>query len=69
MAANGTPEAEDNVLSLDLEKSRKFLNLLAEDPFVAVVVTDGEVRVFSKDIEPDHLDRIKSVLSDLSREE
>lgn len=64
MAENG------EVASLDLERSRKFLRTLAEDPFIAVVVAeDGEVRVFSKGIEPDHLARIKSVLTDLTREE
>lgn len=61
-------EMEGSVVSLDVERSRKFLNLLAEEPFVAVVVTDGEVRVFSKGIEPDHLERIKQVLRDLNDE-
>lgn len=67
MAKSG--DEKGDVLSLDLERSRKFLRRLAEDPFIAIVVTDGEVRVFSKDIEPDHLDRIKNVLTDITREE
>ena len=67
MAKSG--DEKGDVLSLDLERSRKFLRQLAEDPFIAVVVTDGEVRVFSKGIEPDHLDRIKNVLTQITREE
>lgn len=59
-----------NVVELDLERSRKFLQHIVEDPFVAVVVTDeGEVRVFSKDMDPEHLARIKNVLSDLTRKD
>lgn len=59
-------EETNEVASLDRERARKFLKQLAEDPFVAVVVTEtGEVQIFSKGIEPDHLDRIKSVLESL----
>lgn len=68
MAANDD-EYEGEVVSLDVERARRFWNLLASDPFVAVVVTDGEVRVFSKDIDADHLERIKQALSDLSNDE
>jgi hypothetical protein len=62
-------QPEENVRSLNKERTRRFLKLLAEDPFVAVVVTDGEVRVFSKNIEPDHLARIKEALTDMSDDE
>lgn len=56
-------------VSLDVERSRRFLRRLAEDPFIAVVVTDeGKVSIFSKGIEDDHLDRIKTVLRELEGE-
>lgn len=62
-------DQDASVHSLDLERSRKFLQHLVDDPFVTVVVTDeGEVRVFSKDIAPEHLERIKQVLTDLNSE-
>lgn len=68
MAANG--KSEENVVELDRERARKFFDAIANDPFLAVVVTeDGEIRVFGKDIGPDHLDRIKEVLRDIQGDE
>ena len=66
MDANDDDLIPDNAVSLDAERTRKFFGHLAADPFITLVVAeDGEVRVFAKDIEPDHLDRIKEVLRDL----
>ena len=54
-------------ISLDLERTRKFLNALAEDPFLAIVVTEeGQVKIFSsQDLEPDHVERIREVLVEI----
>jgi hypothetical protein len=51
------------VASLPVERARKFLHALADDAFLCIVVTDDEgVRIFSKGIEDEHLERIKAVL-------
>jgi hypothetical protein len=56
----------DDRISLDREEAALFLQALVEDPFLAVVVAeDGEVTIYSKDLEPDHLERIKNVLTNL----
>lgn len=61
-----TRDSDERPVSLGLKRTRKFFDQLASDPFMAVVVADdGEVQIFSKGIEPEHLDRIKKVLSDL----
>ena len=62
-------KSETKPVSLDLERSRKFLRKLAEDPFITIVVAeDGEVTIFSKGIEADHLERIKSALTEIQSE-
>lgn len=51
---------------LDIAKSRKFLRKLADDSFIAIVVTeDGELQIFTKGIEQAHLDRIRNVLKEI----
>lgn len=66
MEPNDNDLIGEGAVSLDAERTRKFFRHLADDPFITLVVAeDGEVRVFAKDIEPDHLDRIKEVLRDL----
>lgn len=54
-------------IQLDEERTRKFLKALAEDPFLAIVVTEeGRVRIFSStDLESDHIARIKEVLEEI----
>lgn len=57
---------EPEIVSLDVERARRFLSLLAEDPFIALVVAeDGEIQIFAKGIEPDHMDRIRTVLQEI----
>ncbi len=57
---------DDAPISLDRERTRKFFRALAEESFLAIVVTEeGEVRIFSKDLETDHLDRIREVLTEI----
>jgi hypothetical protein len=63
-------DSDAEVISLDLERGRKFLRVLAEESFIALVVTaDGELEIFTKGIEEDHLDRIKAVLREIVQEE
>lgn len=62
-------DSEAEVVSLDRERSRKFLRTLAEEPFIALVVSaDGELQIFTKGIEEDHLDRIRTVLRSIVEE-
>lgn len=62
----GMNAEDDGAVSLDRVRTRKFFERLAEDSFIALVVTDdGEVTVFSKDIDPDHLTRIRTFLIEL----
>lgn len=61
-----TRDSDERPVPLGRARTRKFFEALASDPFLAIVVADdGEVQIFSRDIEPDHLDRIKKVLTDL----
>lgn len=73
MSYQSSVAADDNTeapVSLSAERTRKFFRSLAEDAFLALVVTeDGEVRIFSKDIEEDHLARIREVLTQIQQEE
>ncbi len=57
---------KDEPVSLDRERTRKFLNTIAEEPFLAIVVTgDDEVRIFAKDLEPEHIDRVREALIEI----
>lgn len=57
------------VVSLDRERGRKFLRTLAEESFIALVVSaDGELQIFTKGIEEDHLARIRTVLREIIEE-
>ena len=56
-------------ISLDQVRAKKFLDHLVGDPFMCLVVTDdGEVSIFSKDLDPEHLARIKKMLHDIEQE-
>lgn len=63
------PKNEEKPKALDVARARKFFERLAKDPFVAVIVAeDGEVRVYSKEMESEHYTRIKQVLGELVNE-
>jgi hypothetical protein len=63
---NNDPE---DVISLDRERGAKFLKKLAEEPFIALVVSsEGELQIFTKGIEEDHLARIRTVLREIIEE-
>lgn len=65
----GKPSEDSEAISLDAERTKKFLRTLAEDPFLAVTVeADGEVTIYSCGLEPEHLERIKQALSDIQQE-
>lgn len=60
-------EADPKVARLDLRRSKKFLDRLAADPFLCIVITDqeeGRISIFSKGIGPDQLRRIQAALSE-----
>ena len=61
-------KSEDEVVSLELSKARKFLHRLAEDPFICVVMVDDEIRIYSKGIEEGHVDRIRDFLREIEGE-
>lgn len=53
-------------VSLDESRARKFLRKLADESHLTIFVsTDGEVSIWSKDIDTTTLDRIKEVLSEV----
>lgn len=61
-------ESED-VISLDRERAQKFLRTLANESFLALVVSaDGELQIFTKGIEADHLAQIRNVLRQIIEE-
>lgn len=62
-------QTDSEVISLDRERGRKFLKKLAEESFIALVVSaDGELQIFTKGIEDDHLARIRTVLREIIEE-
>lgn len=59
-------DSEAEVISLNRERGQKFLNVLAKEPFLALVVSaDGELQIFTKGIEPDHLEQIRNFLREI----
>lgn len=55
--------ASESPLLLDAQRARRFLRELRDRPFIAIVVDDGKVRVYSKDIDADEaLRRIRDVV-------
>jgi hypothetical protein len=52
-------------VSLDKRRAEKFLRLLADEPFVCLVVTDGELRLFSKDMPEEKLARLRTRLIEI----
>lgn len=56
--------------SLNNEKTRRFFKRLADDPFIAIVVDDeGELQIFTKGIDDEHLERIRTVLREIVDQE
>lgn len=61
-----TKEEVSKPVELDLRRANKFLDHLAADPFVCIVVTDeGELHIFSKEMTPEQLERIKDRLTEI----
>ena len=52
----------ESVIDMDVQRSKKFLSDMKSNPFIAVVVYGNEVRVFSKDIKPEHIASIEAAL-------
>lgn len=62
-------EKTEKPISLDSARTERFLRRLAEDPFLAIVLTDeGRVVIYGKDIDGAHLERIREVLREIASE-
>lgn len=49
----------ESVISMDAEKTKRLFVDMKEHPFIAIVVYgEGDIRVFTKGIEPDDIDAI-----------
>ncbi len=49
MAVSGAPVSP--VVSLARQRARRFLRHLAREPFFAVVIRNGKVTIYSKDVD------------------
>lgn len=59
-------ETTHRPVSLDVRRATKFFRRLADEAFLAIVVDDeGELQIFTKGIEPEHIDRIREVLKEI----
>lgn len=59
-------DSESPIADLDIDEAHKFLDFLRNDPFVAIIVSDGRVRIYKKDdMTPEHLSTIIAALADL----
>lgn len=55
--------SQDNPVSLEGVRARRFLTDMKDHPFLAIVMYGDEVRVFTKDIEPEHLEQMRDAFS------
>lgn len=54
---------DGTIVNFEQQKSRRFLRDLRDNSFVAVVVyDDGDVSVFSKDVGPEQMARIREAI-------
>lgn len=66
----GPKQENAEVYDLDTEKSRKFLELLRDHPFVTLVmIPNGTVEIFSKGINGNHVSRLRDILLSLEHGE
>ena len=56
--------AAESVIDMNVQRSKKFLADMKTNPFIAVVVYADGVRVFTKDIEPEHIASIEAALGE-----
>jgi hypothetical protein len=60
------PSKKNDPVSLDVERSRKFLKALAENPFITLVVTeDSGVTIYGKGLDQNTIERIKDALTEI----
>lgn len=50
---------------MDAARARKFLRELADAPFVAFVMRDGETKIYAKGMTPDKLAALEQFAQDL----
>jgi redox-sensitive bicupin YhaK (pirin superfamily) len=62
------PETEVEIADLSVARAERFLRRLKSDPFLAIVVTNGRVRIFAKDMDEEHLAIVRGALNEISEE-
>ena len=63
------PTATEEIANIDVGRAKGLLRRLRNDPFIAIIISDGRVRIYSKDMSPDHLRKIREVLAEELGEE
>lgn len=63
------PTATQEIANIDMARAKGLLRRLRSDPFIAVIISNGRVRIYSKDMSPEHLRKIKEVLAEELGEE
>jgi anti-sigma-K factor RskA len=59
-------DEDRKIARLEEKRASRFLDALARDPFVCIIVTnDGQVQIVSSQISEEHLLRIKKVLKEI----
>lgn len=62
-------DAEPEIsISLDVERAKRFFQKLADEPFVCVVVAEGEIQIYSKGMDDNAMTRIRNLLHEISQE-
>lgn len=52
-------------ITLERKRAQKFLELLAERPFVCLVHVDGDLRIFSKGMSDEELTEVRARLAEI----
>lgn len=58
-----------NVTNIEVEKAKRFLQQLQDEPFVCVVMTGDELHVYSKEVDPGKIEEIRNFLDTLKVDE
>lgn len=52
-------------ITLERQRAKRFLELLAERPFVCLVAVDGDLRIFSKGMTEEELAEVRARLAEI----
>lgn len=61
--------ADDSTRSLPTERARRFLRDLADTPFVALVFSADDVRVYSKGLDDETLQQVERLVKHINTSE